>query len=616
MELLFIWVKQFRALSDANLNFSNANRFHFDTESKTLSIQPSENFIPKFFGENISNLTGIIGENGTGKTSILRYILQYCTDGVNEDDKDAILVFKDNALNYYYYSSFDIVVQGSFNLSLIKRVSNLEQFKNTVTSIYLSNHFDTSSFYSNEYTNTELRGIKNLSTYYLLHSDIETRLNVSAQNSAPPFKLMIESFAIQEFKRIVKVLRWINNGTERNPFPVKSPPFLNLSLYFNRDSPNKELQAELTRMLDEYFQIRGSKQNIFLLRAFEAGIYHLIDQSRFIAESAQIKDYFKEIGDRVKHFLLDKRIKRDVNASVMSRISAIFKDITVSDNKIVHEQLLQIQTFLTFLDEFLKTKSTRVSENGSVLSIRISDANVKKLEDLIDEFYRIDKIGDYADFYFSHAPFGESSLSSGEYALLSLVGRLNSIKLEKNQSILLLIDEAELALHPQWQKQFVSLLTDFIAERFKQLSVQIVITSHSPFILSDLPPHCNIFLRKKNGKTQLSGSLDKFPETFGANIHELFTDSFFLQNGLMGEFARQKIDDLVKEVFEKQEFDTAYYDRVRRLVNIIGEPFVRQKIIEKIMSGMKLPEVDYVILDRERELERLKKIRDDQNRNQ
>ena len=84
----------------------------------------------------------------------------------------------------------------------------------------------------------------------------------------------------------------------------------------------------------------------------------------------------------------------------------------------------------------------------------------------------------------------------------------------------------------------------------------------------------------------------------------------------MGEFARQKIDDLVKEIFEKSTFDVEYFNKVKPLINIIGEPFVRQKLLEKIASGMTPQDVDYLIRDREQELANLRIIRNDKNRTQ
>ena len=234
-----------------------------------------------------------------------------------------------------------------------------------------------------------------------------------------------------------------------------------------------------------------------------------------------------------------------------------------------------------------------------------------ELVHVIELFYNEERIGNYAEFFFSHEPFGESSLSSGEYSMLSIFARLNSLKFERKGSILLLLDEAELALHPEWQLQFVTLLTNFIAGRFKSVKTQIIITSHSPLIISDFPPHCIIFLLKDKTtlKTKVVDGLATKKETFGANVHELFTDSFFLSNGLMGQFASTKINALLKQVNKKKSFTAAEYTKLKKEIDIIGEPFVRFKILEKVLSGMPKADYDNVISEREKELNLLKRIR-------
>ena len=86
-------------------------------------------------------------------------------------------------------------------------------------------------------------------------------------------------------------------------------------------------------------------------------------------------------------------------------------------------------------------------------------------------------------------------------------------------------------MHPNWQKKLINNL-DIILKSFKKKNTytNIIITSHSPFILSDIPKENVIFL--KNGKME-----NPDIKTFGANIHTLLANGFFMCDGLMGEFA-------------------------------------------------------------------------------
>ncbi|QUM90199.1 ATP-binding protein [Moritella sp. 36] len=74
-----------------------------------------------------------------------------------------------------------------------------------------------------------------------------------------------------------------------------------------------------------------------------------------------------------------------------------------------------------------------------------------------------------------------SQASSGE---LSLLFTMSSIAGEIENDSLILIDEPELSLHPEWQLNFLSLLTD-IFSNYK--NCHFIIATHSPNIVSSIP---------------------------------------------------------------------------------------------------------------------------------
>ncbi|MBN2826068.1 MAG: hypothetical protein JXQ76_12130, partial [Campylobacterales bacterium] len=69
MELVYLWVEKYKNIKEQGFNFSP--RFECEFEGKNLTITPKEH-IENFFDEkgNI-NITAIVGENGSGKSSIL-----------------------------------------------------------------------------------------------------------------------------------------------------------------------------------------------------------------------------------------------------------------------------------------------------------------------------------------------------------------------------------------------------------------------------------------------------------------------------------------------------------------------------------------------------------------
>ena len=76
MELVYLWVEEYKNIKNQGFNFSPRFRCEFDGEN--LTITENKDYV-SIFPDNI-NITAIIGENGTGKSRLLCAIL----DNVNE----------------------------------------------------------------------------------------------------------------------------------------------------------------------------------------------------------------------------------------------------------------------------------------------------------------------------------------------------------------------------------------------------------------------------------------------------------------------------------------------------------------------------------------------------
>lgn len=115
-------------------------------------------------------------------------------------------------------------------------------------------------------------------------------------------------------------------------------------------------------------------------------------------------------------------------------------------------------------------------------------------------------------------------------------------------SLWLFLDEADLTYHPEWQRQFMAILTAFLQEMYPEKicrEMQIFLSTHSPLMLGDFPSRCVAYLRcrDEDGTKYVddSGGVD----TFGENLFSLLHSSFYLQKGEIGEIARQKIQRVI-----------------------------------------------------------------------
>jgi len=74
MELVYLWVEDYKNIHEQGFNFSP--KFNCDFDGETLIIKDNvdekgnKQYIDNFFGDNI-NVTAIVGKNGSGKSSVL-----------------------------------------------------------------------------------------------------------------------------------------------------------------------------------------------------------------------------------------------------------------------------------------------------------------------------------------------------------------------------------------------------------------------------------------------------------------------------------------------------------------------------------------------------------------
>lgn len=184
-----------------------------------------------------------------------------------------------------------------------------------------------------------------------------------------------------------------------------------------------------------------------------------------------------------------------------------------------------------------------------------------------------------------------SQLSTGErqfiYAAASIIYHLVNIKSVPSRrdrihyrKVLVVLDEAELSYHPEYQRVFIKNLIDLILRLrlTRVLNIHFLITTHSPFMLSDIPK-CNV-LYLQNGKDVSK----KMKSPFCANISDLLADSFFLsENGVIGEFAKDKVLEIVNALENstlKRVQDKYTSESLRLMIESIGESLIKEGLME------------------------------------
>ena len=137
---------------------------------------------------------------------------------------------------------------------------------------------------------------------------------------------------------------------------------------------------------------------------------------------------------------------------------------------------------------------------------------------------------------------------------------------------LLLLDEIEAFFHPTWQRRIVYDLIAFLEWEEKYFhaydNVHIILSSNSPFFLSDLPQSNLIRLDE-----------EMVEQTFGENIHSILKNAFLKENGLMGEFAQTKINEAF-DILRNKEITQEEWKYVDEIKNLIEEPILKSAFME------------------------------------
>lgn len=595
MNLIFIWIEEYKKIKNFQTNFGS--KYIIDFNEKRIIIKPNKHFIKDFFEVDKCDInihmSAIVGENGTGKSTLLDFILEYIEKGSFE--KGYITIFEDTG-KLYIDTNVDIQIEDKSNVVFLKD-EPLDPVLGNLVTIFFSNVFDV-RYFDNMNRNIELfeEGIKNfgnprlkdlpnivnITTNELLatYDNAEMVLDADAINQIFFSNEYLDTLEISEILEIPNKI-YIKNGQLDINLSMLSEEFENYindfsfedvaSMHFNFQADN-DLIDILTLDIIKTYCVDVAK----VLRKYPGLNEDMVIDAFFYGSNDEdiLKIIYKEILEVLKYLQIEN----------LSVIETKLNDIYVKYDKFL-----------------LLTRRIKIYEGLNKTYYLINNETTSKFI----KFYR-------ENFYSKGLiSLHWSDMSSGQSGLLNLFGRfynalheveedllsnLNEIEYSeeyieiendiekvtvlqrlKDYKYLLLLDECDLYFHPQWQKDWLYYFLRLIEILFKG-NVQVVLTTHSPFVLSDFPNSNVTFLSNKSlAKNDLEGSI----RTFGANINELFTNSFFISDGLMGKFAKSKINTFIKDFLNAtpDEVD-ANKEQYKQFIDLIGEPLIKNKLLQ------------------------------------
>jgi predicted ATP-dependent endonuclease of OLD family len=553
MELVYLWVDKYKNIKDQGFNFSPRFEFEYIQEKNELVLNKENKEYVSIFPENI-NVTAIVGENGSGKSSLFEALLSILIN--NEKIYTYLIIVKNKDGDLIQYDSLDVKINYVNKKIKIEKNYNgriVEDYK-SIASLFITNEYveETIKYYSEQ---------SNTIRTYAEKKNINTKILKNAKKFANvQFIKDAKNFFLPTKARIkIEYFKGLKNLKEEEQKKVE----------------------ELKKQADEFLEINKYKDYLHVIyeifEIFKKSNYY--SKGSFIQKGIDDNNIYGYNEDLSKKYasLLDKIEKKAFGSN-------IFYEFTISD---IDKKVLN---FLKSIDNIHIFKIELLDDNKSFESLSYGERQLLSQLHLILNHFDLKKINT-----FDHSTWDEQTQQKDE--------DYENINVEK---YFIFIDEFELGLHPNWQKKTLSYMIDFF--KMFDIKIDLFITSHSPFILSDIPKENVIFL--ENGKQKLPFKDNE--QTFGANIHTLLSHGFFMKDkGLMGEFAKAKIQDVIYFLNKDEKTKIETKEDAWKIIQIIGEPFLKYKLEEKFHENYSSDKVknEAKIKRLEEEIERLKSVK-------
>ena len=177
------------------------------------------------------------------------------------------------------------------------------------------------------------------------------------------------------------------------------------------------------------------------------------------------------------------------------------------------------------------------------------------------------------------APVYAKSLSDGEHQFLHTLGLC---LLFKNKNALFLLDEPETHFNPDWRSKLISRIRDCFGMSYRKTKREMLITTHTPFLISDSRPE-NVLVFKKEDQSVTVSRPDY--NTLGASINKI-TMKTFGKKETIGGYAESILETLKKR-FAAGEDREALLEEVHQK---LGDSIEKMLFTKTLLDSMEKEE--------------------------
>lgn len=168
-------------------------------------------------------------------------------------------------------------------------------------------------------------------------------------------------------------------------------------------------------------------------------------------------------------------------------------------------------------------------------------------------------------------------LSDGEHQIMHVLG---SMVLLGASNTLFLLDEPETHFNPEWRARFISLLNECMMHGREE----IVLTTHSPFVVSDCQAD-RVFKFHRKGKQVVCESAQELGvSTYGASV-SLLTMAMFGQPNTIGGTAYRTLDGFYADLRKRKKSGTVLINEANKA---LGDSVEKDIFISQVIRAYEL----------------------------
>ena len=480
----FVKLKGHPQLGDIDLDFSD-NLEYKETEFPYTSV--------------------IIGSNGTGKSFILRTIAEIFRQfqDYSISNKKGFNLPYSLHLRYLYNDNIFEIVTSNFQSLLHNARKQYIFYKNRPLDLLFESN---TQFYS----------------YEILHNELKY-----------PSKLIVNSVMNND--------RFVFKNTKYNDFYQY--------LGARSTSSTSSTKSAVKKIIKHVFNATGSSEafvnnlkDLLSFLDFEKTfnvVYKTKINKLFFSQQLTVenfKNYFETWWD--SDFTFTNRSKENPLWSI-PYYNHNFKD-----------NITELERIVSFLNNLPSRKNiffNKPRSSSKIIQINLFDMGVSP-EDLyfIKHLENLDIINlEGININKNNKNLSISEVSSGEYHLLiSLIGIFANI----SDNSLILIDEPEISLHPNWQMRYIS----FLKKVFKKYSnSHFILTTHSHFLVSDLQDQSSYLIGLKREDNKLR-TVDIDRNTYGWSAEEVLYKIFDVRT-TRNYYLEMDLRELLNLISQKSE---------------------------------------------------------------